>query len=260
MIKIRKYGLIGYPLSHTFSPKYFAAKYEKEGIVDAQYKAYPLASIEDVKQLIDDDLDGFNVTIPYKEQILPYLDYISEEANAIGAVNTVKIVEGKLTGYNTDAYGLENGLYALLDGACVDGALVLGTGGAAKACSYVLQQMGIACTLISRKAPYMTYDQLTKEVMARHKLIINTTPLGMSPKVDACPDIPYDLLDESYFVFDLLYNPKKTLFLKRAEEKGASIMNGLSMLHDQADKSWEIWNEEENNTQIEITKSTNDRP
>lgn len=242
MNKIRKYGLIGYPLSHSFSPKYFAEKYKKEGIVDAQYKAYPLESIEEVKSLIDQGVEGFNVTIPYKEQILPYLDTISDEAQAIGAVNTVKIMEGKLIGYNTDVFGLENSLYTLLDGACVDRALILGTGGAAKACQYVLSKMGISWDLVSRRAPYLTYDELTSDVLEQYRLIINTTPLGMSPNVDECPHIPYQYLDDSYFVFDLLYNPKKTLFLKRAEDKGASIMNGMSMLYDQADKSWEIWN------------------
>ncbi len=242
MKEIRKYGLIGYPLTYTFSPSYFAAKFEEKGIIDAEYKSYPLEKIEGVQDLIDEGLSGFNVTIPYKEQIIPYLDELSDAAKIIGAVNTVDIIDGKLIGHNTDVYGLENSLYTLIDGACVDKALILGTGGASKACQYVLDQLGIDYRLVSRNHKYLTYDQLNQEVMAEHTLIINTTPLGTSPEVDSCPDIPYEHISNSHFIFDLVYNPPKSLFLARAEEQGAAIMNGLSMLHDQANKSWRIWN------------------
>lgn len=244
-MRIRKYGLIGYPLSYSFSPAYFAEKFKNESIVDADYQAYPLARIEDIDKLLSNDIDGFNVTIPYKEQILNYLDEVSEAAKAIGAVNTVKIVDGKLKGYNTDVYGLQNSLYTLLDGACVDHALILGTGGASKAAQFVLDRMGIDFKMVSRKDKYLTYSQLDETIMAQYKLIINTTPLGTSPDIDSCPTIPYEFLNDSHFAFDLVYNPEKSLFLTQAEKQGASILNGLSMLYDQADKAWEIWNTDE---------------
>lgn len=242
MDKIRKYGLIGYPLTYSFSPSYFAVKFEEKGIIDAEYFSYPLERIEGIKGLIDSGILGFNVTIPYKEQIIPYLDELSDAARTVGAVNTVQVVDGKLIGYNTDVYGLENSLYRLLDRAYVDKALILGTGGASKACQYVLDQMGIEYKLVSRNSKYLTYDQLDTEILVDHKLIINTTPLGTSPNVDTCPDIPYKSFGASHFAFDLVYNPEKSLFLTRAEKRGAAIMNGLSMLHDQADESWKIWN------------------
>ena len=238
----RKYGLIGYPLSHTFSPGYFAEKFSNLGIDDAEYKAYPLSDIDMVRELIDSGITGFNVTIPYKQDIIPYLDEISKEALQVGAVNTVKITEGRLVGYNSDVFGLENSLYALIGEHCVEGALILGTGGAAKAAQYVCDQMSIPYKLVSRSKPHLTYDELNEEIFSTHQLIINTTPLGLSPNVNLCPNIPYHLLSEGYFAFDLVYNPKKTLFLTKAEEQGASIMNGLQMLYDQADKSWDIWN------------------
>lgn len=242
MDKIKKYGLIGYPLTYSFSPNYFAAKFEQNGILNTEYKAYPLKKIEDVQNLVDQGIDGFNVTIPYKELVIPFLDELSKAASAIGAVNTVSRVDGKWVGYNTDVFGLENSLYALLGDTCVDNALILGTGGASKACQYVLDQMSIKWQLVSRKDEFLTYKQLDTKIMSDHKLIINTTPLGTSPDIDTCPDIPYRLLDNSHFAFDLVYNPEKSLFLEKAEKRGAAIMNGLSMLHDQADESWRIWN------------------
>ena len=241
MDKIRKYGLIGYPLTYSFSPSYFAAKFEEKGIIDSEYFSFPLERIEEIKGLLDSGISGFNVTIPYKEQIIPYLDELSDAARTIGAVNTVQVVDGKLIGYNTDVYGLENSLYILLDGTCVDKALILGTGGASKACQYVLEKMGIEYKLVSRNPKYLTYNQLDAEIMAEHMLIVNTTPLGTSPDIDTCPDIPYHYVEDYHFVFDLVYNPEKSLFLNRAETRGAAIMNGLSMLHDQADESWKIW-------------------
>lgn len=242
MGKIRKYGLIGYPLSYSFSPAYFAEKFRQLKIEDADYKAYPLEHISEVEKLIEDGISGFNVTIPYKQQIIPFLDGISDDAKAIGAVNTVKIENGKLIGFNTDVYGLENSLYNLLDGACVDNALILGTGGASKAAQYVLAKMGIDYQLVSRNEEYLTYGQLDRDIISSHKLLINTTPLGTSPDIMSCPNIPYQFLNDSHFVFDLIYNPEKSLFLTQAEKQGASILNGLPMLYDQAEKAWEIWN------------------
>lgn len=242
MSNFRKYGLIGYPLSHTFSPSYFAKKFEKLGITDAEYRAYPLQQIEEVRDLKRNNISGFNVTIPYKQAIIPYLDQLSTASRAIGAVNTVKHVDGKWIGYNTDVYGIQNSLQLLIGDSCVDAALILGTGGASKAVQYVLSEMNIKYQLVSRRPELLNYEEITKDIMDDHRLIINTTPLGMSPYEDYCPLLPYRFLDSRYFIFDLIYNPKKTLFLTRAEERGATIMNGLQMLYDQADKSWQIWN------------------
>lgn len=241
-MKLRKYGLIGYPLTYSFSPAYHTENFKKLGIEDAEYKSYPLNDITELPALIDEGLKGLNVTIPYKVKVLPYLDQISDEAQEIGAVNTIDVRDGKLIGYNTDVFGIENTIHRLIGEQCIDNALILGTGGAAKAVAYALQKMGIQYQLVSRRKPYLTYDELDEKVINTHHLIINTTPLGTSPDIDQCPNIPYHLLDERYFIFDLIYNPKKTLFLASAEEKGATIVNGLQMLYDQADKSWQIWN------------------
>lgn len=238
---MRKFGLIGYPLSHSFSPKYFADKWSDMQLEGCEYKTYPIERIEDLSELIDQGLEGINVTIPYKQEVIPHLDFISAEALAVGAVNTIKVVEGKLVGYNTDVYGLKQSLLDLLGEAKVERALVLGTGGAALAAQYVLRDMKIEHTLISRNKPYTTYGELDEEMIKKHKLIINTTPLGMYPREDHCPDIPYDHISASHFAIDLIYNPKKTIFLTKAENQGAKIANGLQMLHAQADKAWEIW-------------------
>lgn len=250
---MKKYGLIGYPLSHSFSPKYFADKFSDLKIDNAEYTAYPIEQIEEYISILKKGVIGFNVTIPYKQQIIPFLDELSEEAKKVGAVNTVKLTDGRLVGYNTDVYGLEMSLKKLLGDIVVKKALVLGTGGAAKATLFVLDLMGIEATLISRKPStdenvkiersILSYQNLSKEAFLDHKLIINTTPLGMYPDVDKCPDIPYNYVDERFFAFDLVYNPKKTLFLRRIEKQGAKVMNGLQMLHDQADKAWQIWNQ-----------------
>ena len=240
---MRKFGLIGYPLGHSFSPKYFGEKFKKEGITDCEYKAYPLQHILEVQKLFDEKLDGFNVTIPYKEDVLDLLSELNECAESIGAVNCVKYRNGVWRGYNTDQYGFQLSLLDLI-GDHFDGkALVLGTGGAAKAVYYALDQLGIPFQIISRRSDYITYENLTPSMMAEHQLIINATPVGMYPNIKDCPNILYECLTNEHYVYDLIYNPVKTLFLKKAEKMGSKIKNGQDMLILQAEKSWEIWNQ-----------------
>jgi len=247
----RQFTLIGYPLSHSFSEKYFTQKFEREKIPNHTYSLSPLTSIEEFPKLIaaNPNLVGLNVTIPYKEQVIPYLDEISEEAQAIGAVNTIKVEHGKLKGYNTDVYGFETSLLNFLQKEnkkiTVENALVLGTGGAAKAVVFILKKLGIDPILVSRrqKSGDLTYSDLDTPIFEECRLIVNTTPLGMLPNLDSFPDLPYNRLNKNFFLYDLVYNPEKTVFLKRGESQKAAIMNGLEMLHLQAEKSWEIWNE-----------------
>lgn len=245
------YGLIGYPLVHSFSKNYFNQKFEAEHI-NAKYINFEIPDIGDLMELIAEtpNLSGLNVTIPYKEQVLPYLNDIDPAAKRIGAVNVIKFVEGKnandfkLIGYNSDYIGFGDSIRPLLK-PWMKRALVLGTGGASKAVNVALEDLGVVPQPVSRtKRPgVLTYSDLTPEVMAEHKIIVNTTPLGLLyPNVDSCPDIPYDLLDDTYLCYDLLYNPDTTLFMKKAAEHGAEVKNGLEMLLLQAFVSWEIWN------------------
>ena len=210
---LKKLGLIGYPLSHSFSPRYFADKFKKLGITDYQYNLYPLEHINDVCDLLHGDLVGLNVTIPYKQQVIPFLDHISEEAKAIGAVNTIKISNGRSVGYNTDVYGFEVSLKRLLDGTKPQGALILGTGGAAKAVKYVLSKLGINHLSVSRTSGDILYKNVDQQVMHAHRLIINTTPLGMYPNIESAPELPYQYLTSDHYLFDLIYNPELTLFM-----------------------------------------------
>ncbi len=242
---MRKYGLIGKTLKHSFSASYFAEKFKKEGIIDCEYSLYELEKIEDVVELVkrEKELCGFNVTIPYKQQIFPYLDQIDVVAERIGAVNCVKIVDGKLVGYNTDIVGLRSSMAALLGGSFVDSALVLGTGGASSAVQYMLGEMGIAFELVSRD-PHksnITYSTISAEDIARTQLIINTTPLGTYPDTDSAPQIPYAYVSPAHFLFDLVYNPPITQFLSYGQQRGAHTLNGETMLLAQAEESWAIW-------------------
>lgn len=239
----RQYGLIGYPLSHSFSPGYFAEKFANEDIVDAHYDLYPLEQISEVQKLLDGSLSGINVTIPYKEQVIPYLDVLDEEAAAIGAVNTIKFDRGLVKGYNTDVYGFEQSLLGACDGHLPAKALILGTGGAAKAVQYTLSKHKVEFLSVSRTSGDITYDKLTSEMIAKHRLIVNTTPLGMYPKDDTCPDIDYKSITDKHVLYDLVYNPTQTLFLKQGYDQGAKTKNGLDMLKLQAERSWQIWNE-----------------
>ena len=238
-----KLGLIGYPLEHSFSPDYFSKKFKDLGIEGSEYLAYPIANINDVNKIFKKEVTGLNVTIPYKEQVIPFLDELSDEAYEINAVNTIKIIEGRKVGYNTDVYGFEMSLKSLIGDAKIENALILGTGGASKAIKFVLNKLGIDYSVVSRSSKFLMYSELTEEIIQQNKLIINTTPLGMYPKIEECPDLPYSALSEKHFLFDLVYNPEKTLFLKKGELYKCRIKNGYEMLILQADKSWEIWNQ-----------------
>lgn len=241
---MRRFGLIGYPLSHSFSPGYFAEKFKREGIIDCEYKAYPLSRIYELDGLIKDDLIGLNVTIPYKEQVIPYMSTVSEAVQQLGAVNTIVHKDGKLHGFNSDVFGFQQSLLSWIGDKTLPGrALILGSGGAAKAVAYVFDKLQIKYQIVSRKEGYLNYNNLDQSLMSEHLLIINTTPLGMSPRIDSCPPIPYDLLTAAHYCYDLIYNPKKTLFLSQAEANGASIKNGYEMLILQAEESWRIWSE-----------------
>ena len=252
-----KYGLIGFPLEHSFSKDYFNNKFAAEGI-DAEYVNFPIASISELKNVIQNnpDLKGLNVTIPYKEQVIPYLDKLNEDARLIGAVNVIRIKrkkkKTKLKGYNSDIIGFKQSIEPLLK-SYHERALVLGTGGAAKAVYYGLQQLGLKATYVSRQKKsdeILTYSELTQEVMQTHNLIVNCTPVGMWPKSDDCPAIPYQWLTSKHFLYDLLYNPDETLFMEKGKEQGAFVKNGLEMLLLQAFAGWMIWTKEKNNEEL----------
>jgi len=239
-----KYGLIGKDLSHSFSKTFFTYKFEQENRRDS-YHNFELESLEEFPQLIKntEGLKGLNVTIPYKEAIIPYLYKLDKEAEKIGAVNTIKFrKDGKLIGYNTDHYGFAK---ALADFFPIKEktALILGTGGASKAVQYVLDAMEFDYEVVSRKPTVdsIGYDSLSRDVMTDHLLIVNCTPLGTSPNVNDCPKIPYQYLTKDHVLFDLIYNPRETEFMKRGFVKGARVINGLKMLENQAKKSWRIW-------------------
>jgi shikimate dehydrogenase len=244
-----KYGLIGYPLKHSFSMSYFNDKFAAEQI-DAEYVNFEIPSIREFKTIVKDhpNLKGLNVTIPYKEQVIPYLDQLSENAKKIGAVNVIKIERNKgkvkkLTGFNSDIIGFKKSLEPLLQPHHRK-ALVLGTGGAAKAIYYGLQQLGITPTYVAREKQspdILTYDELNEHDMATHTIIVNCTPVGLWPHVDERPKIPYEYLTGEHLLYDLLYNPNETLFMKSGAEQGATVKNGLEMLLLQAFASWEFW-------------------
>ncbi len=245
----RIFGLLGRNISHSFSPGYFNDKFQKEGI-DAEYRLFDLEQVERIQEIIqkEKNLEGFNVTIPYKQKIIELLDAVDDTAATIGAVNVVKIERSSsglfLKGYNTDATGFRQSLEPLITGKKPLEALVLGTGGAYKAVHYTLEKLEIPFIKVSRskKDDTVTYDELTKELIGRCKLIVNTTPLGMHPKTEAFPDIPYEYITAEHILYDLIYNPLKTKFLELGESRGATIKNGLEMLHKQAEAAWEIWN------------------
>lgn len=247
---MRKFGLIGYPLSHSFSKKYFTEKFEKEGISDAQYELYPLESIDQFPELLagESDLVGINVTIPYKEQVIPYLDELDPKAEAIGAVNTILIKDGRLKGYNTDYFGFKTSLVKLVGpNPMPEKALILGTGGASKAIKAALEDMEIEYQFVSRKAApgRLTYEDLSTEASAKvgtSRLVVNTTPLGTAPNVNELPDLPFEQLTQNHYLYDLVYNPLITAFMQKGIDAGCWVKNGLEMLHGQAEKAWEIWN------------------
>jgi len=248
---MRKFGLIGYPLGHSFSKKYFSEKFIRENISDCQYENYPLTKIELLDELISNnsDLYGLNVTIPYKSAVIKYLDFIDEQAQSIGAVNVLKLKRSgdKVVskGYNTDIDGFRNSILPYL-GERVINALVLGTGGGAKAVCYVLRKYGIKITSvdINKLEGVLTYSEITDNILISNQLIVNTTPLGMFPDILRKPELNYNCLNKDHILFDLVYNPELTSFLKAGKEQGCTIIGGLKMLHSQAEKAWEIWNDE----------------
>lgn len=242
---MRQFGLIGYPLSHSFSKKYFTEKFAEEGISNCNYELYPISSIDQFPQLLKEveGLEGINVTIPYKEEVLPFLHHQSTAVQEIGACNCIKIKDGELTGYNTDALGFRQSFEPYVKPHHQQ-ALVLGTGGAAKAVVWVLQQMGIGYKYVSRRKAddMLRYEDIDKTVMQQYQVVINTTPLGMQPNVHDKPSLPYQYFTNHHLCYDLVYNPAKTAFLQLAEEHGAAIKNGGDMLVIQAEESWKIWN------------------
>lgn len=256
---MRLFGLIGYPLGHSFSKKYFSEKFARENIADARYELFPLEKISGLPALLDGhpELRGLNVTIPHKEQVLPYLEGLDDTARAVGAVNCIGIADGRLRGYNTDVTGFERSLLAwpAFQAAFLQlpagGCYILGTGGASKAVAHVLKQMNLPFRFISRRPAtpdHISYETLTGILAGPHppssisRLFINTTPLGMAPNTDACPELPVHLLQPQDLVYDLIYNPAETVLLQRAEERGCATKNGLEMLHLQAEAAWQIWN------------------
>lgn len=246
---MRKFGLIGFPLSHSFSKKYFTNKFEKEGIADAEYELFPIKTIEELPKLIAEnpDLVGLNVTIPYKEQVIPLLDALDPKAEAIGAVNTIKIENGKLIGYNTDYNGFKDSLIKFIgQNQLPSKALILGTGGASKAVKATLEDLSIQYQFVSRKPEdgQLSYEEVNSSLdhFITSSLIINTTPLGMSPNEANLPELPYDQLSQNHFLYDLVYNPMKTAFMQKGIDAKCWVKNGLEMLHGQAEAAWAIWN------------------
>lgn len=247
---MKKLGLIGYPLGHSFSKKYYLEKFQNEGINDIDYDLYPISEISQFPKLYlnDPKFYGVNVTIPYKQDVLQYLTELSEEAKEIGAVNCIQIkhqAQGScLKGFNTDAYGFEMSLTPLLKDYHKN-ALIFGNGGATKAVAYVLKKLGISFHVVSRtkSTENLSYSELTKDMITEHNLLINCTPLGTYPNTEACPDLPYDGITPKHLLYDLIYNPQETLFLKKGKENGAVTKNGYEMLVLQAEKNWEIWNQ-----------------
>lgn len=242
------FGLIGRAVSHSFSKSYFDEKFFREGLRDYHYELFPLATIKELESLIKDTkgLSGLNVTIPYKEQVMEYLDEVDPTAKKIGAVNVIRFKDGKRTGFNTDSDAFLETLDKWLPKDKTFKALILGTGGSSKAVQVALTKLKIEFTVVSREAKKadLTYEDIEKkpDIITDTKLIINTTPLGMSPNSETTPPIDYEFIAEDHYVYDLIYNPARTMFLQKAEMRGAVIKNGLEMLHVQAEKSWTIWN------------------
>ncbi|MFN8287723.1 MAG: shikimate dehydrogenase [Chitinophagales bacterium] len=242
---MKQYGLIGYPLTHSFSKKYFEDKFRAEGIENCAYDLYPIKDVAELQGLLQKQpkLEGLNVTIPYKEQVIELMDKLSPVAKEVGAVNCIKIEEEKTIGYNTDVFGFEKSLLRFLEGRRPRGVFVLGTGGSAKAVWYVLEKLDMPFLKVTRKVNTgaIGYADIPL-LMQESNLFINTTPLGMYPEINACADIPYEDLNENDFLFDLVYNPAETTFLARGAAQKAKTKNGLEMLQLQAEESWRIWN------------------
>lgn len=243
---MRVFGLIGFPLEHSFSPKFFESKFRKEKIKDAEFHLFPLNSIEQFPILTQKDkrIQGLAVTIPYKQEIIPLLDELDPEAKSIGAVNCIQFDRGKLKGFNTDWKGFSESLRPLLKSQHSD-ALIIGSGGGSKAVQFALTMLGINFQIVSRvpSKGELGYGDLDKETMHHHKLIVNCSPVGMYPNEDQSPAIPYDFLSANHICYDLIYRPEETLFLRYSKQKGATVKNGMEMLEIQAELNWKKWNE-----------------
>lgn len=243
--KKNRYGLIGKNIDYSFSRGYFTKKFKELNLDHCSYENFDLKSIEEFKSKVlpQENLCGFNVTIPYKQEIIPYLDHLSPDAEAIGAVNTIKPTSNGLIGYNTDAHGFQKALEPHLEKHHTS-ALILGTGGASKAVAYVLKNLGIDFFFVSRtpKEGQLTYERLKADKLKFHPLIINCSPVGTYPNIEQKPQIPYDGITSDCLLFDLIYNPEQTAFLKEGQHRGAKTSNGYQMLVEQAEKAWELWN------------------
>ncbi len=242
---MRRFGLIGYPLGHSFSKKYFSEKFDKLGLHDHSYDLFELKAIDLFPDIWKDkDLVGVNVTVPYKEAVKKYIDEFDASAEKVGAVNVVKRINDKLKGYNSDFYGFKTSLENFLNGESIEKALILGTGGSSKAVKAVLEVLGIPLLFVSRTPDEgeLSYEQVDERMLRETQLIVNTTPVGMYPNVKTSPQIPYQYLTPDHYLIDLIYNPSETQFMQKGLLRGARTKNGLEMLHLQADKSWEIWN------------------
>ncbi len=237
---MKTYGLIGKNISYSFSRNYFANKFKKENIKNSQYINFDIDNLSELNNIFNTNNFGFNVTIPYKEVIIPYLDSLDFHAEKIGAVNTIKMENEKKIGFNTDWIGFKKSIKPLLNSHHTK-ALILGTGGASKAVIYALDQLKIETLMVSRYGE-ISYEDLSEEIIQNHAIIINCTPVGTFPNVDAAPEIPYHFITKNHLAYDLIYNPAETLFLKKCKEKGAVVKNGLEMLEIQAEASWKIWN------------------
>ena len=243
------FGLIGYPLGHSFSQKYFREKFEREQLDGFEYALFPMPSIEWFPELVAalPNLRGINVTIPYKQSVIPYLDELDPGASEVGAVNVIRASGNRLVGYNSDVAGFREDLLTFLGGEArnIAKALVLGTGGASKAVVYVLRQLGITPLLVSRNAVpgAIAYPDIDENLLSEYRLVIQTTPLGMSPHTDTAPELPYQAVGPAHYLYDLVYNPLETKFMHIGKSRGAQVSNGLGMLHGQAERAWEIWNE-----------------
>ncbi len=239
-----KYGLIGYPLGHSFSKEFFEKKFLREGIINSHYELYPIEDVNDLKTLLLENpkLKGLNVTVPHKINVISLLDELHDTAKEVGAVNTIKIINGKTIGYNTDTWGFAKSLFPEIT-AFKSKALILGNGGASKAVQFVLNKLSIPFKIVGRdkqKADYV-YEELNKSIIEEAGIIIQTTSVGMYPDVEQSLNIPYEAINNNHFCMDLIYNPEETTFLKKSREAGATIKNGLQMLHEQAEESWRIW-------------------
>jgi shikimate dehydrogenase len=252
---MKQLGLLGFPLGHSFSKKYFTQKFDNQGLSDQwSYELFSIDSIQKLPEILrggKNKIVGLNVTIPYKTAVIPFLDAVDPTVATVGAINCIKIVWKKdkpyLTGYNTDVIGFEKSLLNVLGRHVPEGlqGLILGTGGAGKAVAFTLTKLGIPFKYVSRTSgeDILTYDELNKNIMHSHRLIINSTPLGMAPNTEGVPPLPFKLIDNQHFILDLIYNPEKTKLMELAEERGAKVANGMEMLIEQAEQGWRIWQE-----------------